>query len=239
MDFATIALVNEQALRNNSYPGRILVLGKTEKGNLVQVYSIMGRSEGSRNRIFEQIPKQPGFVRTCVADESKTTGDPALTIYTVMAEKPGYYIVSNGCQTDAVMKGGIFSLNGLRYEDDGPNFTPRITGVIGSLNDMLFVILRKSDFDDNRCCCFDYYYPEVANGFGYMVSTYSRNGDPLPPFRGEPRIIPIKGNNPEEIGKEFAALLNEDNLVSVVAKVIHPGRASEIAIINKYEKKVG
>ena len=50
-----------ELLRNNSYPGRGIVLGRSEDGAYaVAAYFIMGRSENSRNRIFvEQGRRHP------------------------------------------------------------------------------------------------------------------------------------------------------------------------------------
>ena len=43
----------EEELKNNSYPGRGVVIGKTQDGTkAVTAYFIMGRSENSRNRVF-------------------------------------------------------------------------------------------------------------------------------------------------------------------------------------------
>ena len=40
-------------LRENSYPGRGIVIGRSaDGGSMVVAYFIMGRSENSRNRIF-------------------------------------------------------------------------------------------------------------------------------------------------------------------------------------------
>ena len=43
----------QQELQQNSYPGRGIVLGRSEDGAYaVSAYFIMGRSENSRNRVF-------------------------------------------------------------------------------------------------------------------------------------------------------------------------------------------
>ena len=43
----------EQELKNNAYPGRGIVIGKSPNGKYaVTAYFIMGRSENSRNRVF-------------------------------------------------------------------------------------------------------------------------------------------------------------------------------------------
>ena len=46
-----ISLENE--LKNNSYPGRGIIIGRSADGTkAVTAYFIMGRSENSRNRVF-------------------------------------------------------------------------------------------------------------------------------------------------------------------------------------------
>lgn len=43
----------EQELRSNAYPGRGIVIGRSEDGTkAVTAYFIMGRSANSRNRVF-------------------------------------------------------------------------------------------------------------------------------------------------------------------------------------------
>ena len=67
-----------ELLQNNPYPGRGIVLGRSaDNKNAVIAYFIMGRSENSRNRVFEET--EDG-IRTKAFDESKMT-DPSLIIY--------------------------------------------------------------------------------------------------------------------------------------------------------------
>merc|ERR550537_702064 len=89
-------------IRDVSYPGRVVCLGKKEDGTLVQVYSIMGRSANSRNRIFA-VRAGTGQVYTEAADASKVE-DPSLIIYNALMELSKQYIVTNGDQTDTIHK---------------------------------------------------------------------------------------------------------------------------------------
>lgn len=231
-----LAAANLQALSKNRYPGRLIVLGRTPCGDPVQIYSIMGRSEGSRNRIFELAPNEPSCVRTRIADESKISGDPSLLIYNAMREDGNGFVVSNGLQTDSVMMNGTSALKGWHYEPDSPNFTPRITGVTrvsGDRLDIRLIMLRKSSFG-GACERFYYDYDGVEAGYGYLISTYDGDGDPLPSFSGEPLIMPIESNDPAEIASMFWVNLNEDNKVALATKVIRPGQSSQIEIINRY-----
>ena len=235
------AVENLLALRDNPYPGRGIVMGRTAAGDLVQVYWIMGRSTDSRNRVLVPVPGKSGWLRTCLADPSKFTGNRRqLTwiLYTAMAEKDDEYVVSNGKQTIPVLRGGIEALKKWHYEDDAPNYTPRITGVIrcypDSNSEMQLAILRKSPFG-NECDRFNFAYGQVDAGFGYHFSTYQGDGKPLPSFRGEPLIMPIGTSNvPMEIAEMYQNYLNPDNLVAVVVKLIRPGLPSEVAVINRY-----
>jgi IMP cyclohydrolase len=233
-----LAQENLQALACNKYPGRIIVMGRAPNGSSVQIYGIMGRSEGSRNRILEKIEGEHGRLQTRVADESQVTGDPALLIYTAMAEKPGTYVVSNGAQTDTVIQGGILTLkDSWQYEPDAPNYTPRITGVINYIRghkppEIRLVILKKSLFGD-RCDCMSYDYGEIRLGYGHCISTYEGDGDPLPPFCGEPLLLPI-GINAKQIAEQYWTALNEHNRVALAVKFIPSDQPSSIYIINRH-----
>ena len=68
----------EKELKENSYPGRGIVIGRSADGkHAVTAYFIMGRSENSRNRIFVEDGEG---IRTQAFDPSKLT-DPSLIIY--------------------------------------------------------------------------------------------------------------------------------------------------------------
>ena len=65
----------EKELRENAYPGRGIILGKSPDGKkAVAAYFIMGRSENSRNRIFVEDGEG---IRTQAFDPAKLT-DPSL-----------------------------------------------------------------------------------------------------------------------------------------------------------------
>ena len=82
-------------LQQNSYPGRGILLGRSaDNRHAVLAYFIMGRSENSRNRIFEVTADG---IRTRAFDESKMT-DPSLIIYHPVRLVDGKTIVTNGSQ---------------------------------------------------------------------------------------------------------------------------------------------
>ena len=235
---ARIAWENFLSLIRNSYPGRGIILGRTPNGSYAIVYFLEGRSGGSRNRILAPVEGKDGWLQTRVADPSGFSGDPSLLIYSAMAEGDGCQVVTNGAQTDVIALDGIDELDHWKYEPDNPNFTPRISGIIRYLPDgateTRLVILRKSPFGEG-CDRHSYSYGEISPGYGYFVSTYSGNGEPLPSFRGEPWIMPICSDDPAQIAAMYWAALDRDNRVALAVKVILPTLPSEIYIINRHE----
>jgi len=118
----------------STYPGRGIIIGKTiNSDKIIQIYWIMGRSENSRNRIF--IVDDDNFVRTEAFDISKLS-DPSLIIYYPVKTINDYHIISNGDHTETIFNylqaGKSFeeSLTEQLFEPDGPNFTPRISGLV-------------------------------------------------------------------------------------------------------------
>ncbi|MFP4379552.1 MAG: IMP cyclohydrolase [Candidatus Sumerlaeia bacterium] len=235
------AIKNLEELGKNPYPGRGIIIGMGEKGeSLIQVYWIMGRSPNSRNRVFE---KDGALLRTAAADPSKVQ-DPSLIIYNAMREMNGLYVVTNGDQTDTIIQGILTgttfcqALNTRAYEPDAPNFTPRISGIC-SLKDGLpwaeLSVLKKSVFGahtDRHC----FRYEEFGPGLGHCITTYMGDGDPLPSFSGEPRLMPLEGSI-SELANNIWNHLNEDNRVSLAVKFIDiETGGSNLHVINKYSK---
>lgn len=230
-------------LAESPYPGRGIVMGKSETGESVQIYWIMGRSENSRNRIFG-VSNNDTILFTEAADPSKVQ-DPSLIIYNAMQGSETCAVVSNGRQTDDVLdrveQGHKFSeaLAGWQYEPDKPHFTPRITGIIyfpyHIVNHFEFAMLRKSLFDDS-CERFLWVYPQIPNCFGYCLTTYWAGiCNPLPSFTGEPLLMPLMGDI-DAIANTYWQALNEENRVSLAVKFILPTGQSRIKVINKYTK---
>ena len=123
----------EQELRSNAYPGRGIVIGKTPDGKrAAAAYFIMGRSENSRNRVFVE---DGDGIRTQAFDPAKLS-DPSLVIYAPVRVLGESTIVTNGDQTDTIFdylqEGKTFeeALRTRTFEPDGPNYTPRISGIV-------------------------------------------------------------------------------------------------------------
>lgn len=226
-------------LEQNAYPGRGIVIGKSEDGkNAVTAYFIMGRSENSRNRVF--VTDGEG-IRTKAYDESKLT-DPSLIIYAPVRVNGNKTIVTNGDQTDTIYEGMdkqlTFeqSLREREFEPDAPNYTPRISGVIRHLENNFnyaMSILKSDDGDPDSCHRFTFAYENPTKGEGHFIHTYMRDGDPLPSFEGEPKKVEIKGDI-----EEFSAMLwnslNADNKVSLFVRYIDLETGKyESKIINK------
>ena len=228
----------KQDLAGNSYPGRGIVIGQSADGkNAVIAYFIMGRSVNSRNRVFVE---EGAGIRTQAHDPAKLS-DPSLVIYAPVRVLGEDTIVTNGDQTDTIydfLKEGKTFEEALRtrtFEPDGPNYTPRISGVVergeGSFTYKLS-ILKSCGGDPDFAQRFFFEYAPKA-GLGHFIHTYKQDGDPIPSYEGEPTPVSIEG----DIDAFTASLwenLNEDNKVSLFTRFINleTGKA-ETRIVNK------
>ena len=211
-------------LRANSYPGRGILLGRSADGkNAVIAYFIMGRSENSRNRVFEETPDG---IRTKAFDESKMT-DPSLIIYhPVRRLENRMTIVTNGDQTDtirdALAQGHCYrhALNTRTFEPDGPNWTPRISGVVKPDGSYNLSILKSLDGDPACCCRYFFEYGSPIAGTGHFISTYQGDGSPLPSFAGEPVAVEVGAPDASALEKALWESLNEENKVSLFVDYI-------------------
>lgn len=229
----------EQELKENSYPGRGIILGKTPDGTkAVAAYFIMGRSENSRNRIFVEDGEG---IRTQAFDPSKLV-DPSLIIYAPVRVLGNKTIVTNGDQTDTIYEGMdkqlTFeqSLRQREFEPDAPNYTPRISGIMHVENgkyNYAMSILKSSDGDPSGCNRYTFAYENPKAGAGHFIHTYMHDGDPLPSFEGEPKRIAVP-DDIEEFTKLLWNSLNEENKVSLFVRYIDiETGAYETTITNK------
>ena len=226
-------------LQSNSYPGRGIMLGRsTDNRYAVIAYFIMGRSENSRNRVFEETDDG---IRTKAFDESRMT-DPSLVIYhPVRRLDSGVTIVTNGDQTDTIrehiLQGHCYrhALNTRTFEPDGPNYTPRISGLMKPDGSYNLSILKSMDGDPACCCRYFYEYEKPAAGAGHFIHTYEGDGDPLPSFEGEPRRVAVTAPDAETLANDLWLALNEDNKVSLFVRYIDLAAGDdETSIINKH-----
>ena len=228
MNYTEEAKQNFNDLSKNPYPGRGIVLGTSADGkSYVQVYWIMGRSVNSRNRVFE-IEADTGFMKTKAFDESKLT-DPHLIIYYPARHTKDVQIITNGDQTDtiynAIKLGGTFesALRTRQYEDDAPNFTPRISGIHYKNAEpaiyKLSILKSRGNSEDAGCERMTFEFEKALNGLGHFISTYETDGKPIPSFNCFPKLMPIF-NSAEETLKAYWDALNADNKVSLMVKWI-------------------
>lgn len=231
-------------LSGNDYPGRGICLGLAPSGKkAIIAYFIMGRSQNSRNRVFD--PIKDG-IRTVAADPSKMT-DPHLIIYNPVLTLDNTTIVTNGDQTDTIYHfmirndypgfGFETALLTRTFEDDGPNWTPRISGVVDMKTGRYKLAILKSCDGDNRSAQrFTFDYTDPLAGEGHFISTYKCNGNPIPSFEGEPMRVAIDEEDPQAYAAKLWKALNEDNKVSLFVRAIDLATQTfQDVILNKYQ----
>lgn len=228
-----------QELAGNAYPGRGIVIGKSADGAYaVTAYFIMGRSSNSRNRVF--VADGEG-IRTQAFDPSKLE-DPSLIIYAPVRVLGNKTIVTNGDQTDTIYelmdRQQTFeqALRTRKFEPDAPNYTPRISGIMHLENggyNYAMSILKSNNGDPSSCNRYTFAYENPKAGEGRFIHTYMGDGNPLPSFEGEPKLVEIAGTIDEFADKVWSSL-NEDNKVSLFVRYIEIATGKyETRIINK------
>lgn len=228
-----------QELADNAYPGRGIVIGRSKDGTkAVTAYFIMGRSSNSRNRIFAV---EGEGIRTEAFDPSKLE-DPSLIIYAPVRVLGNKTIVTNGDQTDTIYAGMDTqltfeqSLRSREFEPDGPNYTPRISGIMhlenGSYN-YAMSILKSNNGNPDSCNRYTFAYENPVAGEGHFIHTYMHDGNPLPSFEGEPKLVEISGDI-DEFTDMVWSNLNEENKVSLFVRYIDIATGKyETRIVNK------
>ena len=226
-------------LEGNVYPGRGIVLGKSEDGTkAVIAYFIMGRSENSRNRVFVEDGEG---IRTEAFDPSKLV-DPSLIIYAPVRVLGNKTIVTNGDQTDTIYEGMdkqlTFeqTLRSREFEPDAPNYTPRISGILHIENghyNYALSILKSNQGDPDSCHRFTFAYENPKAGEGHFIHTYVGDGNPLPSFEGEPTWVSISGTIDAFTDLVWNSL-NAENKVSLFVRFIDIASGQyETRIVNK------
>lgn len=232
-----LSLANE--LNSNTYPGRGIVIGKTKDGKkAVTAYFIMGRSNNSRNRVFVE---EGEGIRTQAFDPSKLE-DPSLIIYAPVRVLGNKTIVTNGDQTDTIYEGMdkqlTFeqSLRTREFEPDAPNYTPRISGIMHVENgkyNYAMSILKSNNGNPEACNRYTFAYENPVAGEGHFIHTYMHDGNPLPSFEDEPKLVEINGDI-DEFTNMVWTNLNEDNKVSLFVRFIDIETGEyETRIVNK------
>lgn len=231
-----------ELLKGNDYPGRGIVIGRSDDGKkAVTAYFIMGRSVNSRNRVFTAT--EDG-IKTEAFDPSLLT-DPHLIIYSPVRVLGNKTIVTNGDQTDTIYelmdKQQTFelALRTREFEDDAPNYTPRISGIMHvekGVYNYAMSILKTADGNPDSCQRFTFSYNNPLAGKGHFIHTYMGDGNPLPSFEGEPEKVEIKGDI-DSFTNMLWESLNEDNKVSLFVRYIDIDTgAVDTRIVNKNVK---
>ena len=226
-------------LQENAYPGRGIIIGKTPDGKkAVTAYFIMGRSENSRNRVFVE---EGEGIRTEAYDPSKLT-DPSLIIYAPVRVLGSKTIVTNGDQTDTIYEGldekltFEQSLRSREFEPDGPNYTPRISGMMHVENGTYHYamsILKSNNGNPAACNRYTFAYENPVAGEGHFIHTYKCDGNPLPSFEGEPKLVNVM-DDMDAYTELLWNSLNEDNKVSLFVRYIDIETGTyETRIVNK------
>ncbi len=229
----------EAELKGNTYPGRGIVIGKSKDGKYaVTAYFIMGRSENSRNRIFVE---EGEGIRTQAFDPSKLS-DPSLIIYAPVRVLGNKTIVTNGDQTDTIYElmdqQQTFeqALRTRKFEPDAPNYTPRISGIMHLENgeyNYAMSILKSSNGDPKSCNRYTFAYENPLNGEGHFIHTYMGDGNPLPSFEGEPKLVELDVDI-DQLARNIWDSLNEENKVSLFVRYIEIETGKyETRIVNK------
>ena len=229
----------KQELENNVYPGRGIVIGLTpDRTRAVTAYFIMGRSTNSRNRVFVE---EGEGIRTQAFDPSKLV-DPSLIIYAPVRVLGNKTIVTNGDQTDTIYEGMDHqltfeqSLRSREFEPDGPNFTPRISGILHieeGRYSYAMSILKSNHGDGSSCIRNTFAYETPLAGEGHFIHTYLHDGDPLPSFEGEPKSVEMM-DSIDGFTDMLWSSLNEENKVSLFVRYIDIATGEyETRILNK------
>ena len=238
-----IASLKEE-LTQNAYPGRGIIAGLSKDGKYaVSAYWTMGRSAGSRNRIFvKEIEDGTEVIRTKAFDPSLIAGDPSLIIYAAVRKLGSKTIVTNGDQTDTIFEGlknGLTfeqSLRSRKYEHDAPNYTPRISSLLdleGGKYNYSISILKSENGNPDNTLRYTFNYDNPQPGFGRYIHTYMGDGNPLPSYEGEPTPVEIEGDI-NTFTDNIWSWLNADNKVSLFVRFIEIATGKEeTKIINK------
>lgn len=238
-----IASLKEE-LTQNSYPGRGIIAGLSKDGRYaVSAYWTMGRSAGSRNRIFVTENEEGSeVIRTKAFDPSLIAGDPSLIIYAAVRKLGSKTIVTNGDQTDTIFEGlknGLTfeqSLRSRKYEHDAPNYTPRISSLLdieGGKYNYSISILKSENGNPDNTLRYTFNYDNPQPGFGRYIHTYMGDGNPLPSYEGEPTPVEIEGDI-STFTNNIWSWLNADNKVSLFVRFIEITTGKEeTKVINK------
>ena len=236
-----------ELISSKTYPGRgIVVFHPNNQDKLFCAYWIMGRSENSRNRVFEECE---GNLKTVPADASKVE-DPHLIIYNARVAVPDkdVVVITNGDQTNTIVDfvknfddektAFMQSLMTRTFEDDEPNFTPRISCMINTRSgEVCFSSLKCANSQSETPLRNFSFYESVAQSQGYLLTTYVDDGDPLPSSNAEPIKITCDSQSLNMFKESLWTALDDDNKISLYVEEIDLKNANSVrSFVNNYKK---
>ena len=169
----------------------------------------------------------------------RTTLDSAARHFAENTAKGEFVIIVKGCETAEIQEQMTFeqALRTREFEDDAPNFTPRISGIIHLENgDMNYAmsILKSADGDGSSCQRYTFAYSNPLPGKAKFIHTYKCDGNPLPSFEGEPKTLELPDVDIDELTNIIWENLNADNKVSLFVRYIDLETGKyESRIVNK------
>ncbi|MEV6479043.1 IMP cyclohydrolase [Streptomyces sp. NPDC051576] len=171
-----------EALRDNPYPGRLILLARTMDGEPTAGYALTGRSAASRARRIESTPS--GELAVVPVVPVGAEGHDALRHYIAATADERWTVYGNGEQVAEVAgrlaKGlapGI-ALEGLSYEPDPPIHTPRITAVVDRVGRQAWLgAARRPEGGRESADTVVVALGELSPGQAVMLSTYRSDGD--------------------------------------------------------------
>ncbi len=234
-------------LRGLEYPGRIIVLGRSENGDNVAVYAMTGRKPETRARKLVQ--KRENIYVDPIEESARSGRHNDIFFYQATNLRVRELAISNGVHTTD-LPGNRNALHNLikglgkhTFEPDS-NSTPRIGGIIEPDNAALGIVKRDESGETIR----QYFEVPLVDGTGSMIYTYAEpNRDPTPSFVGEPVRISLPGYSPRATARTiYDALARSDPAqdfrIAAACIYIHPKKyyakgAAQIEIINRVDEE--
>lgn len=227
------------------YPGRGIVVGRSKTGtHAITAYFVMGRSDHSRNRYFALTADG---IRTQAVDPAKMV-DPSLVIYHPVRRCGPHIIVTNGDQTDTIVKfleaGETFAdaLRTRTFEPDAPHFTPRISGMLSvSASEMSYQlsILKSAAGNPDSVERFFYEYPQPLAGEAHFIHTYrdviEGEAERLSSFAGEPISLSLPDGSIDELSELLWSELSPDHRISLYVAFLDLATGEQsVRLINRF-----
>ena len=97
-------------------------------------------------------------------------------------------------------------------------------------------ILKSNNGNPDACNRYTFAYENPVAGEGHFIHTYQCDGNPLPSFEGEPKLVAIE-DDMDAFADKIWNTLNADNKVSLFVRYIDIATGNYTSkIINKNQK---